>query len=101
MFRRSITNAIPVMLMLILVAACATSPPVQEMSDARQAITAAEEADADLLAPDVIDSARRYLVVAERQLQQEAYGLARANAVRAKDRAVEALQVSQASSELY
>ena len=101
MFRGSITNAIPVMLILILVAACATSPPVQEMSDARQAITAAEEADADLLAPDVIDSARRYLVVAERQLQQEAYGLARVNAVRAKDRAVEALQVSQASSELY
>ncbi len=101
MFRRSVEIALPVLLTLSLLSACANSPPVQEMSDARQAIAAAVAADADLLAPDFLEEARRYLGVAERQLEQESFGLARINAVRAKDRAVEALEVSQASSELY
>jgi len=78
-------------------AACATSPPVQEMSDARQAIAAAEAADAERLAPETLDAARRYLGEAERQLQQEAYGPARMNAVRAKNRAIAALESIQAS----
>ena len=78
-------------------AACATSPPVQEMSDARQAIAAAEAADAGRLAPETLNAARRYLGEAERQLQQEAYGPARMNAVRAKNRAIAALESIQAS----
>jgi hypothetical protein len=81
---------------LLAVSACVTSPPVQEMSDARQAIAAAEEADAERLAPAPLSDARRYLGEAERQLQLEAYGPARMNAVRAKNSAVEALHVSQA-----
>jgi hypothetical protein len=79
-------------------AACVTSPPVQEMSDARQAIAAAEEADAGRLAPASLDEARRLLGAAEQQLQQQAYGPARANAVRAKNRAVEALGESEAAA---
>jgi hypothetical protein len=78
-------------------AACATSPPVQEMSDARQAIAAAEAADAGRLAPETLNAARRYLGEAERQLQQEAYGPARMNAVRAKNRAIAALESIQTS----
>ena len=58
----------------LLLSACVTSPPVQEMSDARQAIAAAEAADAQRLAPESLDAARQYLVEAERHLQQEAYG---------------------------
>ena len=77
--------------------ACVTSPPVQEMSDARQAIAAAEDADADRLAAASLNEARAYLGEAERQLQQEAYGSARMSAVRAKNSAVEALEVSQAA----
>ena len=77
--------------------ACVTSPPVQEMSDARQAIAAAEEADAGRLAPDSLEEARRLLGAAEQQLQQQAYGPARLNAVRAKNRAVQALGASQAA----
>ena len=38
------------------------------------------------------------LTGAERQLREEAYGPARANAVRAKNRAVQALESSQAAS---
>ena len=78
-----------------LSAACVTSPPVQEMSDARQAIRAAEEADAARLSADTLGDARRFLEEAERQLQQQAYGPARLNAVRAKNRAVQALRSSQ------
>jgi Domain of unknown function (DUF4398) len=78
--------------------ACVTSPPVQEMSDARQAISAAEQANAARFAPDTLGDARRYLQQAEQQLQQQAFGPARANAVRAKNRAAQALASSQALS---
>ena len=87
------------LLSLVALAGCVTSAPVQEMSDARQAIAAAEEADAAALAPAVLDEANRYLSQAEQQLREEAYGLARANAVRAKNRAVEALTTAQAASD--
>lgn len=79
-----------------LLAACVTAPPVQEMSDARQAITAAEQADAGRVAGDTLADARRFLAEAERQIQAEAYGPARMNAVRAKNRAVSALRSTQA-----
>lgn len=84
--------------MAVLLAGCVTSPPVQEMSDARQAIAAAEAADAQRFAPESLSEARRYLVEAERQLQQEAYGPARMNAVRAKNRALVALQASRSDN---
>lgn len=79
----------------LLLTACATSPPVQEMSDARQAIAAAEEALAEEFAPDRLGEARRFLETAEAQLRQEMYGAARFNAMRARNRAVEALEASQ------
>lgn len=85
-------------LLAVLLVGCVTSPPVQEMSDARQAIAAAEAADAERRAPESLREARRYLGEAERQLQQEAYGSARMNAVRAKNRALAALQASQAEN---
>jgi hypothetical protein len=77
------------------VAGCVSAPPVQEMSDARQAISAAEQADAGRLAADTLADARRFLEAAERQIQEEAYGPARMNAVRAKNRAVQALRSTQ------
>jgi hypothetical protein len=80
-----------------LAVGCVTSPPVQEMSDARQAISAAEQADAGRLAPVPLGDARRFLAQAEEQLRQEAYGPARTNAVRAKNRALQALEASQAA----
>ena len=79
-------------------AACVTAPPVQEMSDARQAISAAEQADAARLAPGPLGDARRFLADAERQIQQQAYGPARLSAVRAKNRASQALADSVKAS---
>jgi hypothetical protein len=79
----------------ILLAGCVTSPPVQEMSDARQAIAAAVQADAERIAGETLADARRFLAEAELQIQEEAYGPARLNAVRAKNRAVLALRSTQ------
>jgi hypothetical protein len=81
---------------VLLLAGCVNAPPVQEMSDARQAISAAEQADADRVAADTLADARRFLADAERQIQEEAYGPARLNAVRAKNRALLALRSTQA-----
>ncbi len=80
---------------LLGLAACATAP-VQEMSDARQAIQAAEEAGAATLAPDQLRDAKRLLTSAERKLQREAYASARNDAREAHRRAAEALQVARA-----
>jgi hypothetical protein len=88
------SRALPTLAALLL-AACVSAPPVQEMSDARQAINAAEDADAGRLAPESLREARRFLEEAEQQLQQEAYGPARMNAVRARNRAAQALRSSQ------
>ena len=91
-------RALSLLLLTIAVAAC-TTPPVQEMSDARQAIAAAEQASAGKVAPESLNDARRFLSDAERQIQEEAYGPARMNAVRAKNRAGQALRASQAPAE--
>lgn len=83
------------LLLALMLTGCTTAPPVQEMSDARQAITAAEDADAARLAPVPLSDARRYLAQAETQIRDRSFSLARANAVRAKNRALAALQTSQ------
>lgn len=83
---------------LMVSAGCATAP-VQEMSDARQAIQAAEEAGAGTLAPDQLRDAKRLLTSAERKLQREAYTSARLDAREARRRAAEALEVARARDE--
>src|SRR5262249_51814766 len=59
----------------------------------------AEEANAAKLAPESLGDARRFLEEAERQLQQQAYGPARMNAVRAKNRASQALRSSVSATD--
>ena len=79
----------------LLLVGCVTAPPVQEMSDARQAIRAAEQAGPGRVSADTLADARRLLEEAERQIEQEAYGPARMNAIRAKNRAMFALRSSE------
>jgi len=88
-----------IVLVALIAAGCATAPPVQEMSDARQAIAAAEEADAARLAPVPLTDARRFLAQAETQIRNQSYTMARSNAVRAKNRAVDALNASQSTDQ--
>ncbi len=87
------------LLLTVFVLGCATSPPVQEMSDARQAIAAAEDAYAVRLAPIPLSDAKRYLSQAETQIRARSFSLARTNAIRAKNSAVDALQASQVASQ--
>jgi len=82
---------------LWLLAACA-SPPVQEMSDARQAIRAAQSAGAVQRAPESLAEAERLVAEAERQLKRREYRKARQSAVAARDSAGEALQASRAAA---
>jgi len=88
------------LLAVVLVAAgCQTSPPVQEMSDARQAIMVAREAGAAEHAVDDLNAAEQFLQSAEKHLGTQNYAIARRDAVQAKLRALEALQRSEAMQE--
>jgi hypothetical protein len=77
--------------LLALIGACATAPPVQEMSDARQAIAAAREAGAEQYASGQLAKAVDLMGTAERDLQARQYHGARRAAVDAKDAAFDAL----------
>ncbi len=77
---------------------CATAPPVQEMSDARQAIAAAREAGAAELAPAELSQAEALLDGAEEYLEvgtSASYWQAKKNAISAKEVAFEALLTSR------
>jgi len=82
--------------MLFVVASCQTAPPVQEMSDARQAITVAKQAGAAEYAPADLREAEGFLQSAEDSLSTRNYATARYDAVRAKTKAIDALMRSEA-----
>ena len=80
-------------LCMSMLAACATAP-VQEMSDARQAIRAAQNAGASQRAPDKLQNAQALLTSAEQSLQKRMYRAARRHAIAARNAAVEAMEAS-------
>lgn len=85
-------------LLAVLVGGCAASPPVQEMSDARQAIAAAREAGAEEFAAVELDAALQLLESAEASLQSgnpTGYWSAQRDAVSAKETAFKALLKSR------
>ena len=73
--------------------------PVQEMSDARQAITAAKEAGAEEHAAEQLLAAEESLHSAEKYLNSRNYAVARREALEAKAKAIDALRRSEASQE--
>lgn len=79
---------------VILTGAGCVSAPVQEMSNARQAIAAAEAAGAADHAPNELAAARTLLTRAEQRLQDKRFREARRAAVAAKTKAVAALEAS-------
>jgi hypothetical protein len=89
-FRKSMFRLCLCAVMLVVVA-CAAGPPVQEMSDARQAIAAAREAGAATYADAGLRAAEARLAQAEVQLNQRMYWEARRLAVDSKDAAIDAL----------
>lgn len=80
---------VAVSLLLMLLAGCATAP-VQEMSDARQALQAAQQAGAAQLAPQEYARARALMQSAENQLGVRGYQSARKFAEEAKRTAQQA-----------
>ena len=96
MAQRSRMPAILVVAALAL-AGCAGAP-VQEMSNARQAIRAARDAGAERTAPQKLNEAEALLIRAEDSLERRAYREARRNAIAARDKAAEALGAAQPGS---
>lgn len=88
--RRSLAIA----LTALAVAGCAGAP-VQEMSDARQAVRAAQAAGAADRAPMQLGEAERLISEAQEQLRRHAYRDARRNAEQAREAAVRALEASR------
>ena len=84
-------------LLSVMLVACAGAP-VQEMSNARQAIRAARDAGAAKMAPSTLSEAEKLLQRAEQNLQNRAYRDARRNAVAAHGKAAEALVATQPSA---
>ena len=72
------------------------SAPVQEMSDARQAIRAAQDAGAATKAPQTFTQAQGALSRAESLLNKRFYRSARHSAEEAHDKAVAALEQARA-----
>ena len=81
-------------LVVVLVLGACSNAPVQEMSDARQALHAAKKVGAERRSPVVFSQARRYLLNAQTALQRGEYTQARYSAIRAKKHAVMAQRIS-------
>ena len=94
---RSLRVRLMLIAMCLAVSACAGAP-VQEMSNARQAIKAARDAGAEQIVPNTLDEAQALLQRAEMSLQRRAYREARRDAIAARDKASEALDAAQLRS---
>lgn len=86
----------PLLIIPVLVAvltACA-SLPMQEMSDARQAVEAARESGAAQYASELYTEAQNLLKLAEKLQQQARYSASAQAADQARERAIEARRAS-------
>ena len=86
-----------VIFLALMLSAC-ISAPVQQMSDARQAIAAAEEAGADDFAPELMEKSRLLILRAEREIKDERFAAARYHAIEARKQALEALAAEPQTS---
>lgn len=84
---------------VLFLGGCAMSPPVQEMSDARQAVKAAGELQLDSEGKRRLLDAERYLEEATARIEAGEYEAARQAAIAAKNEAAK-LQDEQTDSTL-
>lgn len=95
MLKRPFCHFLVAAIAALLAAGCATAPPVQEMSDARQAIAAAREAGAAARVPAMLQEAEDRLGNAQVYLNRgdsaPNWSFARREARAAKEIALEAL----------
>ncbi|MGH8280133.1 MAG: DUF4398 domain-containing protein [Gammaproteobacteria bacterium] len=83
----------PLVLPLVLTA-CAGAP-IQEMSNARQSVMAAQQSGAVTSAPRLMAQAQKYLAKAQAALDAGDYSSARKNAELAREAALKALQTTE------
>jgi hypothetical protein len=82
------------LLAVALVAGCAGAP-VQEMSDARQAVKAANKADAKQYAPELMTEAEALIKSASANIRKGEYRVARDEAEQAREKAMEARRIAE------
>ena len=80
--------------LLLFVTACAVTPPVQEMSNARQTIQAARDAGAETYADKLLKEAERLLEQASEEIDNKDYFSAKISAHSAQEQAMQARQVA-------
>ena len=98
MFRQYLHLVLPLIVVIGMLSAC-SSAPVQEMSDARQAIAAAHQVEAVEHAPGLMQRAMYELTAAEQALESGAWKSARTSAMAAREDAIAAcMQVKQRRS---
>ncbi|MFZ1830882.1 MAG: DUF4398 domain-containing protein [Candidatus Competibacteraceae bacterium] len=86
-------------ILMLALAACATAP-VQEMSDARQAIRSAEAVGAARRSPENLTAAQQLLRKAQTYLEAGAYDEARRYALGARVQAIKAREATVQGSPL-
>jgi len=86
---------IAVLVGMLFLAGCPSGPPVQEMSDARQAIAAATNAGAEAATSPDLYAAQAAIARAETHLEAKEYVRARLAALEAKRHAAAALNGAQ------
>jgi hypothetical protein len=94
-----LTSPLPLaaLLLALLSVGCAGAP-AQQMSDARQAIRAAQQAGAEEHAPEVLAEAQSLVERARDGLQRGDYRQARDDADRAREKAMEARRLAEAAT---
>ena len=87
-------------ILIMLLSACAVKPPVQEMSNARSAIKAAQELPGSTLKSDTyLKSAETALEEAAEAIRLERYEKARGKALEAKRDAQAAARIKQSNQQ--
>jgi uncharacterized protein YceK len=95
--RLTLIKLVALLVAPLALSGCA-SAPVQQMSDARQAIRAAQEAGAAKVAPESLEAAQSLMTHAEKSLKSHLYRAARRDAEAAHSKATEALQAVQSKT---
>jgi len=93
--QKRLFSTVNLVILASVISACAVTAPVQEMSNARQSIKAAKDADAEKLATNVLSEAQQRLRSAMRELDAGEYEKARILALEAKHLALKARQLSE------
>ena len=90
--------SLPGVAFLLVLISCSINPPVQEMSNARQAIQSAYEVKAQLYAPSPLKEAEQSLERATNALDKGDYPSARESAIAAQQQAIKARQQALANT---